>query len=60
MDWRDNPGVLEKLFAGEPLDSTDRRRFIKTKFHAAREVEVPTPNGQREFEVIKLITIHDE
>ena len=24
------------------------------------EVEVPTPNGQREFEVIKLITIHDE
>ena len=24
------------------------------------EVQVPTPNGQREFEVIKLVTIHDE
>jgi len=39
MDWRNHPDVLEKLFAGTPLDSTDRRRFIKTKFHAAREVE---------------------
>jgi len=24
------------------------------------EVQVPTPSGQREFEVIKLLTIHDE
>ena len=24
------------------------------------EVQVPTPSGQREFEVIKLVTIHDE
>ncbi len=39
MDWRDHPDVLEKLFAGRPLNSTDRQRFIKTKFHAAREVE---------------------
>lgn len=39
MDWRNHPDVAEKLFAGTPLDSADRRRFIKTKFHAAREVE---------------------
>jgi adenosine deaminase len=39
MDWRDHPEVPEKLFAGTPLSATDRRRFIKTKFHAAREVE---------------------
>ncbi|MBW2457664.1 MAG: hypothetical protein JRI68_24380, partial [Deltaproteobacteria bacterium] len=39
MDFRDHPDVLEKLFAGTPLDGSDRRRFIKTKFHAAREVE---------------------
>ena len=24
------------------------------------EVHVPTPSGQREFEVIKLVTVHDE
>ncbi len=24
------------------------------------EVEVPTPSGRREFEVIKLVTLHDE
>ncbi len=39
MDWQDHPDILQKLFAGTPLDATDRRRFIKTKFHAAREVE---------------------
>ena len=39
MDWRNHPDVPEKLFAGTPLDAADRRRFIKTKFHTAREVE---------------------
>ena len=39
MDWRDHPNVPEKLFAGTPLDAADRRCFINTKFHAAREVE---------------------
>jgi transcription elongation GreA/GreB family factor len=24
------------------------------------EVEVPTPNGRRTFEILKLATIHDE
>ena len=24
------------------------------------EVDVPTPNGRREVELIKLVTIHDE
>ena len=24
------------------------------------EVEVPTPNGRREFEVVKLLTLHDD
>ncbi len=39
MDWRNHPDVRDKLFAGTPLNAADRRRFIKTKFHAAREVE---------------------
>jgi len=39
MDWNDHSEVPEKLFAGTPLDATERQRFIKTKFHAAREVE---------------------
>ncbi len=39
MDFRDHPDVLEKLLAGTVLNGEDRRRFIKTKFHAAREVE---------------------
>jgi hypothetical protein len=39
MDWRNHPGVLDKLLGGTQLNSDDIRRFIKTKFHAAREVE---------------------
>ncbi len=39
MDWRNHPDLADKLLAGTPLDAADRRRFIKTKFHAAREVE---------------------
>jgi adenosine deaminase len=39
MNWRNHPDVPEKLFSGIALDNSDRRRFIKTKFHTAREVE---------------------
>jgi adenosine deaminase len=39
MDWRNHPEVLDKLLGGTALNSDDIRRFIKTKFHAAREVE---------------------
>jgi hypothetical protein len=39
MAWGKHPGVRDKLLAGEPLDADNRRRFIKTKFHTAREVE---------------------
>jgi hypothetical protein len=39
MDWRNHPEVLEKLLNGKPLNQDDIRRFIKTKFHEAREVE---------------------
>ena len=39
MDFQDHPDVRQKLMAGTRLDNTDIRRFIKTKFHCAREVE---------------------
>ncbi len=39
MDWRNHPEVLERLLSGTLLNEDDIRRFIKTKFHAAREVE---------------------
>lgn len=39
MDWRNHPEVLDKLLEGNELNADDIRRFIKTKFHAAREVE---------------------
>lgn len=39
MDWQGHRDVLDRLFAGEPLGAADRRRFIKAKFHTAREVE---------------------
>lgn len=39
MDWRNHPEVLSKLLSGTTLNEDDTRRFIKTKFHAAREVE---------------------
>jgi hypothetical protein len=39
MRWNKHPEVPDKLFAGEPLNASDRQRFIKTKFHSAREVE---------------------
>jgi adenosine deaminase len=39
MDWRNHPEVRDKLVRGVRLDDDDIRRFIKTKFHTAREVE---------------------
>ena len=39
MDWLNHGDVRDKLLAGQALDDRDIRRFIKTKFHTAREVE---------------------
>jgi len=39
MDWVNHPQVCQKLLDGTRLDDDDIRRFIKTKFHTAREVE---------------------
>jgi adenosine deaminase len=39
MDWNGRDDVRDKLFAGTPLSAEERRSFIKTKFHTAREVE---------------------
>jgi adenosine deaminase len=39
MPWRTDERVAAKLIHGEPLDASERDRFIKTKFHTAREVE---------------------
>lgn len=38
MEWRDEH-VKEKLFKGDLLTEEDKVRFLKTKFHTAREVE---------------------
>jgi len=38
MEWRDQE-VLEKLLKGIPLSKEDQTKFLKTKFHTAREVE---------------------
>ncbi len=52
-----------------PEDADPSRGMISTASPIGRalvgkevgdEVDVPTPNGHREFEVIKLVTIHDE
>ncbi|WP_408096983.1 hypothetical protein ACJVC5_18260 [Peredibacter sp. HCB2-198] len=39
MDWREHTNIREKLFNGEPLNSNEKREFVKVKFHTAREVE---------------------
>lgn len=39
MDWREYGYVREKLFKGELLTESERREFVKIKFHTAREVE---------------------
>ncbi len=38
MEWRDQD-VLDKLIKGIPLNSEDQTKYLKTKFHTAREVE---------------------
>ncbi|MCB1692700.1 MAG: hypothetical protein KDI19_08030 [Pseudomonadales bacterium] len=39
MDFGKHGGVLDKLLGGERLDDDDIQRFIKIKFHTARELE---------------------
>jgi hypothetical protein len=39
MEWREHENVREKLFAGKPLTSEEKKIFVKVKFHTAREVE---------------------
>ncbi|MDF1563789.1 MAG: hypothetical protein P1V51_12145 [Deltaproteobacteria bacterium] len=39
MDWSRQPEILDKLLAGEKLSLEETQRFIKIKFHTAREVE---------------------
>jgi len=39
MDWQHHRDIFDQLVAGKTLGEKDLRRFIKTKFHAAREVE---------------------
>jgi adenosine deaminase len=38
MDWRDKD-VLDKLLNGRPLNADEKVKYLKTKFHTAREVE---------------------
>ena len=39
MDWNKHPYVAEKLLSGTKLNEKEVNRFIKTKFHTAREIE---------------------
>ncbi len=39
MDWREDEFIKEKLFKGEVLTDSEKRSFVKVKFHTAREVE---------------------
>ncbi|HXH76563.1 MAG TPA: hypothetical protein VNJ08_16445 [Bacteriovoracaceae bacterium] len=39
MDWREHEKARERLFEGKPLTESERREFVKVKFHTAREVE---------------------
>ncbi len=39
MDWRNEVEVKEKILKGIPLKESEKRIFVKTKFHTAREVE---------------------
>lgn len=39
MDWSVHPQVLEKIKAGTVLCAEEATKFLKTKFHTAREVE---------------------
>lgn len=39
MDWSKHPEVLEKLLHGQELNEKEQNNLVKTKFHAAREIE---------------------
>ena len=39
MNWKERKDILEKIVNGEKLTPEDKIRFVKTKFHTAREVE---------------------
>jgi len=39
MDWSIHPEILEKIIKGEILNEEERTKFVKVKFHTAREVE---------------------
>jgi len=39
MDWREYGHIREKIFQGKCLTESERREFVKIKFHTAREVE---------------------
>ena len=39
MDWSRNPDIPGKIFNGQKLSKGEFVRFVKTKFHSAREVE---------------------
>ena len=63
----DGTAVIYRLVMPEDADPT--KGMISTASPIGRslvgkevgdEVEVPTPSGRREFEVIKLVTLHDE
>lgn len=38
MEWREFD-IRDKLFLGIPLDEAEKTKYLKTKFHTAREVE---------------------
>lgn len=39
MEWREYGHIREKLFAGTVLSESEKKEFVKIKFHMAREVE---------------------
>lgn len=39
MNWRNHEPIRDKILQGDPLDQLEEKQFIKTKFHAAREIE---------------------
>ncbi len=39
LDWNGREAIRDKLLRGEPLTAIETTRFIKAKFHTAREVE---------------------
>jgi adenosine deaminase len=39
LNWGSNRFILDKLLTGQVLSESDRTKFLKTKFHMAREIE---------------------